>query len=330
MSSESTDLIFRCALGELMADFIREKRACGYRYGAECRIFRALDAYLCEIKHSSTNLPKHVVDGWTARRSHERPRTHEHRLRLVHQFGRFLLQRGCAVHLPETRWAWRNRKPFIPHIFSSEQIAALLTAADRLPICSLSPLRHLVVPELFRLLCCCGLRHGEVRHLRVGDVELEQGVLTILDGKFQKDRLVPLPETMQARLRRYADRVGPRPAQAAFFPGPYGEPYSNRGMYKVFRHLLRESGIAHGGRGCGPRVHDLRHTFAVHRLERWYREGADLGAKLPLLATYLGHRSIEGTQVYLRLTPHLFPDIETRLEERVGHVIPRRAHDEDN
>ncbi len=326
MSSASTDLTFTSSLGTLMADFVREKRACGYRYAAECQGLRAFDAHLCAIEHLSTDLPKDVVDGWTALRAHERPRTHEHRLRLVHQFGRFLLQRGCAVHLPETRGTARNRKPFTPYIFSGEQIVALLAAADRLSPLALSPVRHLVVPELFRLLCCCGLRHGEVRHLRVEDVDLEQGVLTILDAKFHKDRLVPLSPTMRERLCRYADRVGRRRWEAPFFPGPYDEPYSNRGMYKIFRRLLRESGIPHGGRGCGPRVHDLRHTFAVHRLERWYRKGVDLGAKLPLLATYMGHRSIEGTQVYLRLTPHLFPDIETRMARHVGHAIPRRPH----
>lgn len=330
MSSASGDLTFESVLGELMADFVREKRACGYRYLAECRELRAFDAYLREIEHGSTDLPKDVVEGWTARRSYERPRTHEHRLRLVHQFGRFLLQRGCAVHLPETRGSARNRKLFTPYIFSSEQIAALLTAADRLPPSALSPMRHLVVPELFRLLCCCGLRHGEVLNLRVDNVDLRHGVLTILDGKFQKDRLVPLPETMQVRLRRYADRVGHRPSETAFFPGPYGEPYDSTGTYAIFRRLLRDCGIQHGGRGRGPRVHDLRHSFAVHRLERWYREGADLSAKLPLLATYMGHRSIEGTQVYLRLTPHLFPDIEKRMEQHVGHVIPRRSNHEAN
>jgi integrase len=88
---------------------------------------------------------------------------------------------------------------------------------------------------------------------------------------------------------------------------------------------LRECGIPHLGRGKGPRLHELRHAFAIHTLARWYREGDDLSAKLPLLATYMGHQSLVGTQRYLRLTPEIFPDIRTRLEEFIGQAIPRRA-----
>ena len=96
-------------------------------------------------------------------------------------------------------------------------------------------------------------------------------------------------------------------------------------MYWMFRELLMRCRIAHGGRGQGPRIHDLRHTFAVHTLLRWYREGADLDARLPVLATYLGHVSIEGTQQYLHLTAELFPQIVVRANKAFGDVIPRRS-----
>ena len=88
---------------------------------------------------------------------------------------------------------------------------------------------------------------------------------------------------------------------------------------------MRECGIPHLGRGKGPRLHELRHAFAIHTLARWYREGNDLSAKLPLPATYMGHQSLVGTQRYLRLTPEIFPDIRIRLEDFVGQAIPRRA-----
>ncbi len=94
-------------------------------------------------------------------------------------------------------------------------------------------------------------------------------------------------------------------------------------IYHQFRRLLREIGIPHGGKGQGPRLHDLRHTFAVHRLEQWYRQGENLGAKLPLLSTYMGHRSLVGTQRYLRLTPAIFPDIQRRLDKQFGQVVPQ-------
>jgi len=327
MSSVGT-AAFQSSLGELIAQFVAEKRACGYRYREESRALRAFDAYLQKIGHKSMDLPRDVVEGWTCRAANETPRNHEHRQRLVQQFGRFLASRGFTVYLPDTRGRARARASFVPYIFTRDEIVRLLTAAEHLPTSTLAPHRHVVVPEVFQLLCCCGLRLGEALHLRRSDVDLDQGVLTIRDGKFQKDRLVPLPAVAHARLKSYCDRVGMRRADSAFFPGPYGAPYSNHGMYKIFRRLLRDSGIPHGGRGRGPRIHDLRHSFAVHRLEAWYREGADLDAKLPLLATYLGHRGLQGTQVYLRLTPQLFPDVSSRLEDHLGHIIPGGGHHE--
>lgn len=95
-------------------------------------------------------------------------------------------------------------------------------------------------------------------------------------------------------------------------------------VYWLYRELLLRCGIPHAGRGKGPRVHDLRHTMAVHSLLRWYREGADLDAKLPVLATYLGHQSLAGTQRYLHLTAELFPQITVRANAAFGNVIPRR------
>lgn len=318
----------RSPLARYMVEFVQEKRACGYKFKEECRLLTALDRHLREIGHTSVDLPRDVVEIWTGRRSTEQPRNHEHRLRLVHQFASFLNRRGLPAHIPDTRGLARHRLLFTPYIFSRDQIANLFAATDRLPRSSLAPLRHLIVPEVFRLLYCCGMRANEVLLLRCSNVDLGIGVITVLDGKFQKDRLVPLPASMANRLSCYADLIGTRPPTEPFFPGPYGKPYGVNALYRIFRRLLRECGISHGGRGKGPRVHDLRHTFAVHRLEDWYRSGTDLGAKLPLLSTYMGHRKLESTQVYLRLTPHIFPDLTARVEAMVGHVIPGRASHE--
>jgi integrase len=177
------------------------------------------------------------------------------------------------------------------------------------------------MPELFRVLYGCGCRLGEVLRLRVADVDLEQGVLTIRQGKFRKDRLVPLAPALTDRLRRYLAGMKLMEPQAVFFPNAYGRSYSLKGVYSLFRRFLRRCGIAHGGRGRGPRLHDLRHTFAVHCLERWYRQGEDLNARLPLLVAYLGHQSLQGTQRYLRLTPEVFPNITARLESFLGSSL---------
>jgi integrase len=226
--------------------------------------------------------------------------------------------------VPETTKANVKHIEFTPYIFNHQQADNILQAADRTPPDSRCPMRHLIMPEVFRLLYCCGMRVSEVLRLKFSDVDLDAGILTILKSKFNKDRLVPLAPTMTARLRRYASILGEGDSSSVFFPKVDGKPYRKETVYYFFRQLLWKCNIPHGGRGKGPRLHDLRHSFAVHRLESWYRQGADLGVKLPLLAAYMGHKNLISTQWYLHLTPEIFPNIVKQLEQFAGHVIPRR------
>jgi integrase len=242
----------------------------------------------------------------------------------IRQFLLFLRRNGLNAHLPAAVKRSVDCPSFTPYIFLREEVKRIIQAADKLQPDARCPMRHLIIPEVFRLLYGCGMRLGEVLHLRVVHVDLNAGILTVLGAKFNKDRLVPMAPSMLARLRKYETVIGTRDPSSVFFPAPDGGPYSVVTLYWIFRRLLRECGIAHGGRGKGPRLHDLRHAFAVHRLENWYREGTDLGAKLPVLAVYMGHKNLASTQRYLRLTPEIFPDICNRLEESTGHVIPRR------
>ena len=188
----------------------------------------------------------------------------------------------------------------------------------------LAPVYLIAGPELLRVLYGCGLRLEEALRLRMRDVDLVQGVLHINDTKFRKDRLVPPARPLVVRLQKYAAALGPRSDEEYFFPSPRGGRLDGGGVYRNFRELLHRCGIGHGGRGEGPRLHDLRHTFAVHTLLRWYREGADLQARMPVLATYLGHASIDGTQDYLQMTAELHPEIVSRSDAAFSDVIPLR------
>jgi len=309
-----------------MEQFIREKRTCGHRYESENSTLHAFDRFLIAAGLHTREIPRPLMDEWTAKRPDERSKTQQWRIGVARRFAQFLRREGIDAHVPDARTApTQHRRDFVPYIFSRDQMGKLLGAVDRLPPSVRSPLRRKVMPEIFRLLYGCGLRVGEALNLRVGDVDLPTGILAIRDAKFGKDRLVPVAPSIAARLRSYADALGVRAGGAAFFPAPGGGHYCNETIYLVFRALLRTCSISHGGRGRGPRLHDLRATFAVHRLEAWYRNGEDLGARLPVLATYLGHDSLAGSQWYLRLTPNLYPDITAVMEASVGHVIPGRV-----
>ena len=315
---------FQSPLAPLLDAFLHDKRARGYRYSREEYHLRQLDRFLVAEGLREQALPRELVDHWLSKTAHRRPSTHRHRQILIRQLASYLQLRGCSAY--RAPLAVRVSKAYVTaRVFSREEIRGLLLSVDRLPIDPRSRIRHIVMPTLFRVLYGCGLRLGEAIRLTVGDVDLQRGILTIREGKFRRDRLVPVAPTLQCRLQEYADGLAPRNEREPFFPSPRGGAYDHRAIYQTFRQLLRATGIAHGGRGQGPRLHEIRHAFAVHRLESWYRTGEDLNAKLPLLATYMGHRSMLGTQWYLQLTQTLFTDLADRLDEAFGHVVPGEA-----
>lgn len=315
---------FQSVLSALLEKFLQEKHACGYAYHEATRILRDLDHVLVQEGLATCELPGSLARKWLAKKAHESVRTHQQRITVFRQFSRFLVRLGYSAYVPDSTLAARNRSTFVPRMLSDEELRKFFQVLDALEPTARSPLRHLVMPEVFRLLYGCGFRVREVLKLRVRDVDLNQGIITVRQGKGRKDRLVPPALPLVDRLRKYAARFENRPPDASFFPGVSGRPFSLRTVYTLFRQLLLQSGIPHAGRGKGPRIHDYRHLFAVHALRRWYREGEDLDAKLPLLATYLGHQHLAGTQYYLHLTAELFPEITARAEAAFGDVIPRR------
>ena len=315
---------FRSAVGPLMEQFVREKQACGYRYGEEARLLARLDRFLCDEALSRCELHRSVSRKWLAKQRHESSSTHRHRIGIVRQFTMYMCRLGYPADVPERSLTARNNDSFSPRIPTHAEVEQLFRAVDQLTPTARAPLRHIIMPEIFRLLYGCGLRLGEVLRLRVADVDLDRGVLTVRKTKFGKDRLVPPAVPLVQRLQKYAAGMEDRSPDAYFFPSPSGGPWSLPAVYWLYRRLLLHCGIAHAGRGKGPRVHDLRHAFASHALLRWCREGADLNAKLPVLATYMGHQSLAGTQRYLHLIVELFPEITVRVNAAFGDAIPQR------
>ena len=317
--------VFKSSLAPLIEQFVQERRAVGYRYETGAYWLMRFDRFLAREAPQDDTLSRAVTRKWLVKGPHEDGATQQHRLGVVRQFAKFLCRLGHPAYVPDGSLSAKHGKEFSPRVLTHAEVGRILAEVDRLAPASLSPLRHLIMPEIFRLLYGCGFRLGEVLKLRVADVDLNCGVVTVREGKFGKDRLVPPALALVVRLQAYDAAIGPRSADAFFFPSHGGGPVRPGSVYELFRQLLFRCGISHGGRGKGPRVHDLRHTFAVHAMLRWYREGADMEAKLPVLATYLGHRSLDGTQRYLHLTAELFPEVTARATAAFGDVIPRRA-----
>ena len=324
MPSDASNTGFQSVLAPLMDRFLQEKRACGYVYHEPFRILHRLDDFLVQQGLETLELPRGLARNWLAKKPYESASTQQRRITLVRQFSKFLLRAGYPAYVPDPTLAAR-KSIFVPRMLTDEELRKFFRAVDTLEPTARSPLRHLIMPEVFRLLYGCGFRVREVLNLRIRDVDLNQGIITVRQGKFRKDRLVPPALSLANRLRNYADHFENRQPDAIFFPAPNGCPFALRTVYTLFREMLLQCGIPHAGRGKGPRIHDYRHLFALHTLRRWYRNGEDLDAKLPLLATYLGHQHLSGTQRYLHLTTEIFPEITARVEAAFGEVIPRRT-----
>lgn len=312
------------ALSEAITALVGEKRAVGYKYHAEARVLARFEAFCRSEFPRLDTLTEASVTAWiaAARRRGVSPATVQGLAAPVRELARWLGRRGVAAYLLP-RSALPRPVRYVPHIYTDAELAALFAQTDRCHYCAEVPLRHLVMPVLFRTIYACGLRCSEARLLRACDVDIDAGLLQIRDAKGGKDRQVPTAEALRARLAGYRDRVVARADQDWFFPGSRpGEPLTLGNVDKNFRRFLWQARISHGGRGHGPRVHDLRHTFAVNNLRSWFANGRDVGALLPVLQTYMGHSSVADTAYYLHLTGESYPDITTRVRQVIGDVVP--------
>jgi len=204
-----------------------------------------------------------------------------------------------------------------PYIYSDAEIEALLAAALALP--PANGLRRWTYHCLFGLIAVAGLRHSEVLNLRRDDVDLAQGVLTIRQSKFGKSRLVPLHASTIAVLRDYSARRDAHlrpPRSPYFFVAEEGGQLLHQYVHRVFWRLSRQTGLRRKGQRNGPRIHDLRHCFAVQTLIDWYRAGEDVEQELPVLSTFLGHAGVRDTYWYLSAAPELMSHAARRLDKR--------------
>lgn len=304
---------FQNVLSEKCHEYLIEKECVGVQIQKPMRMLLRF-LRMCAAKGEPLDhASKSAVECWNTKDVNETPRNHYYRATEIRRFMQYLEKIGIAAYVD--RDIRRVESSFVPYIFSHDEIARLFVAADDLPYTPISPQRVYVMSLLFRMLYGCGLRVSEGLNLIMADVDLEQGILHIRSSKFGKERLVPMSKSLMYHCSEYASQVcKDRDANSPFFQTPKGEHYSLTTVYYAWRQLLYYAGISYGGKGKGPRIHDLRHTFAVHCLQKWAESGEDLNAKLPYLSAYMGHAGLSSTQQYLRLTAEAFPHITSKFE----------------
>jgi site-specific recombinase XerD len=232
MEINDREIRFQSTLAPLMEQFIEEKHACGYRYHSSARLLASFDRFLIGETLPPGELLRPIIGKWLAKKPHESALTHQHRISIVRQFALFMCRIGYHTYVPDRSLAAKNHAKFSPRILTQDEVEKILQAVDHLPLTARSPLRHLIMPEVFRLLYGCGFRLNEVLQLRVRDVDLNHVILTVRHGKFGKDRLVPPAVPLVLCLQKYAAAFGVRPPEAIFFPSPQGHRYLHKSILK--------------------------------------------------------------------------------------------------
>lgn len=306
-------------LGRCAERFIRLKQALGMRFEREAKELRSFVRFLGGrgVDRASA-LREDAVRAWKAESAERAPSGARTRVRTVGDFLGHLevLGRAPVLELEPADLPRERRADYRPYIFTVDQLRLLLSRSE-LP----GPWEDRAV--MYTVLYACGLRVGEAARFRVRDFADEEGTLFIESSKSNKDRLLPVHLRIRDRLRRYREerRSGAAP-DAPLFVDEEARAYTSSELSAAFHQDLVAWGLyeptrVEGDRRYGsPRAYSLRHSFAIHRLLRWYREGADVQAKLPLLSTYMGHGSLRETQVYLKITGLLLREGNERFSGR--------------
>lgn len=321
MQSQPKPCIFESDLAPLLSAFVAEKQRLGFKYNSIEAYLKSFDTYLIG-KDCKDSLSKELMLKWVEPKMHQKSTTIAQRIQIMQRFADFLNRNGFSAYQIPSELIPGKTHDFTPYIFTYEEIERILAVVDGFTFNKCSPKRHLVYPLLFRVLCFCGLRISEALNLIVGDVNFDNGFFLLRNTKTSLDRIIPLDANLKARFLSYREQMGFLMKDEYFFPAPDGSRYSVTTMDKTFRDVLFKAGIPYRGRGKGPRLHDLRHTFCVHSLQKLTAHGEDPYAVLPLLMTYMGHRSIHATSQYIHLSAESFPAILKRSESLFGNLIP--------
>jgi len=298
-----------------LAAFLGYKRALGLRYARQEETLRQFDRYVCRVHpHCSHRSDfRALIQGWLAQGQGRKPGSVALEWKLIRQFCLFRRRRDPGGFVPDREcFPRRAKSDFIPHIFSLKEIHRLLRHIARAPG---SALQRLSGRLLLLALYCTGLRFGEAARLQLADLDLNRRLLWIRESK-GRTRLVPFGPDLAREFRSFLScrRLSRLSAQDPLLLSFQGKPLSGGLISRTLRGWLRKTDLKTSQGRVGPRPYDVRHTFAVHRLSRWYRRGLAVCGRLPWLSIYMGHANILGTETYLTTTPEVQGLVSRRFE----------------
>lgn len=309
--------------------FIDMKLKLGYKYRTFSSIFTQLDRVAEQAKETSPGITKEFARNWYERLPNEGEFYRYRRVRLLAQFSSYLCDLGIESYI--SKLPPYPKTTFVPYIYSQKEIGLLFKVCDELRLRRTTMKSCLICfPALIRLLYSTGLRIGEALALKNEDVNLEENYLLIKDNKNGRERVIPISASLGDVLKEYVsyrDRYPLRKSRTGyFFVKLNGRKCDCSSIHEKFKECLKKADIPYIGRGQGPRLHDLRHTFAVTSLASMAEAGIDLYASLPVLSNYLGHQTIDSTNHYVRLTSNMYPGLLKDIDAVCLDVFPKFKH----
>jgi len=301
------------------------KRALGFKYQTGAIILNQIDTLASERMEISLGITKEFSDSWGKKKFYESDSYQYTRISLFAQFSSYLRDLGIQSYIPKLPPF--PQSTFIPYIYSQKEIEALFKACDELRLsCVQMDSSIFCMPALIRLLYCTGLRLGEALALKMEDVKLDENYLRVTDSKNGKQRIIPISDSLTSVCKEYVTYRNQLPLgkrKAGYFFVKLDGSKCSQNVRDWFIKCLNKAAIPYIGRWQGPRIHDLRHTFAVTSLANMAESGIDLYASLPILSNYLGHQSLKATDHYVRLTANMYPELIKDLDMICLDVFPK-------
>ena len=320
---------FESLLGDSIGDFILQKQASGYPYHSASRILHHFDLMAAEKFPYERNVTKEMCALWMRMKPGEHPNGLLRRVTPIRQLSKYLKGLGHDAYVIPDHIPAKQVK-YEAHIYTAAELGAFFAAIDKCPPSSFSPTRRYVIPVIFRLLYCCGLRSSEARLLTTEDIDLLSGKITIRESKGWKARLVYMNDDLCEVCREYDSIIESiHPGRLVFFPNKDGNFFNKSTLDRWFHEFWDKLPEAGAVIGNPARVHDFRHGYAVHRLNQWVRDGEDINALYPYLSEYMGHARYADTDYYLSLVEEFYPEMEQRLSSLNGDILPEVHHEEE-
>lgn len=311
--------------------YVEYKKSLGFKMGdSSFYVIRGMNRFFKPYKlhPDALVLTKKMVEDYVAYRPDESTKTQHIRMSFIRQFALFMNRTyNYSFYVYPLDDFIKVRDVFAPYIFTHDEIDRLAKVIDHIPESKRYPQYHMIYPMLFRMLYGCGLRINEALGLTMDQIDISAGIIYLKKSKNSCERLLPMSRSLTNYCGNYMDRMNFSKKYAGFFyPSYYGGEYNSTPVYIQLRKFMKKASI-YRSNGTPPRVHDLRHTFAVHALEKMVAEGMDIYCSLPILSRYLGHRGVESTEKYLRLTESAYNSIIDPMQDLYSGIFPEVPHE---